>query len=414
MSDAVTKNSAERKVMFGIVCGSHLLNHFQSSMVAVLYPLMMKDLGFGYVEIGFIAAAYSSIGQLLQGLYGFVVPRIKRAVILGAGNIALGLSVLATGFAPSYPFVLATRLVGGVGSSPQHPVGSTMLASYYGAARGRALALHSIAGNVGTLLAPILSGLLLLYFGWRAVFWIVGVPSVVMGLSYFFFSEVMRPAPAGEKQSRLRYEGWEAYRQCFRNRNILVVSLVLMAGAAGRGQGINATYIVPHFVNDFGLDVTRAAWLYTVLQAGGLVGPLAWGWLSDRFNRAHTIQLSLLLSALSTLWLGWQTGVTPWLIANLVLYGTVVTSRQTLTQALISDIADEKILDAAFSLYYFIGFLSAPFWTLLTGWLMEKYGFGVAFSAISTSYLLGMTLLFLLREPGKHTKAEKSVDLEEP
>jgi MFS family permease len=330
------------------------------------------------------------------------------------GNIALGLSVLATGFAPSYPFVLATRLVGGVGSSPQHPVGSTMLASYYGAARGRALALHSIAGNVGTLLAPILSGLLLLYFGWRAVFWIAGVPSVVMGLSYFFFSEVMRPAPAGEKQSRLRYEGWEAYRQCFRNRNILVVSLVLMAGAAGRGQGINATYIVPHFVNDFGLDVTRAAWLYTVLQAGGLVGPLAWGWLSDRFNRAHTIQLSLLLSALSTLWLGWQTGVTPWLIANLVLYGTVVTSRQTLTQALISDIADEKILDAAFSLYYFIGFLSAPFWTLLTGWLMEKYGFGVAFSAISTSYLLGMALLFLLREPGKHTKAEKSVDLEEP
>ena len=96
-----------------------------------------------------------------------------------------------------------------------------------------------------------------------------------------------------------------------------------------------------------------------------------------------------------------------------MLYGTVVTSRQTLTQALISDIADEKILDAAFSLYYFIGFLSAPFWTLLTGWLTEKYGFGVAFSAISTSYLLGMALLFLLREPGKHTKAEKSVDLEE-
>ncbi|MGH7828667.1 MAG: MFS transporter, partial [Candidatus Binatia bacterium] len=107
MSDAnpaATQGSAERKAMFGIVCGSHLLNHFQSSMVAVLYPLMMKDLGFGYVEIGFIAAAYGTIGQLLQGLYGFIVPRIKRAVVLGAGNIVLGLSVLATGFAPSYPF----------------------------------------------------------------------------------------------------------------------------------------------------------------------------------------------------------------------------------------------------------------------------------------------------------------------
>ncbi len=382
-------------------------------MLGVLYPLMMKDLGFGYVEIGFITAAHNTVGNLLQATYGFIVPRIKRAVILGVGNIALGLSVLATGLATNYPFVLFTRLLGGVGSSPQHPVGSTMLATYYGEARGRVLALHTIVGNIGTLLAPILAGVLLVYMGWRAVFWIVGVPSILIGIAYFLFSDIVRPSAAHIRKSKLSYEGWEAYKKCLQNRNILVVSLVLMAGAAGRGQGINVTYLVPHFVNDLHVDITYSAFLFTLLQLGGLVGPIIWGWVSDRFNRARTIQASLLLSALSTLWLGWQSSVSPWLLANLLLYGTVVTSRQTLTQALLSDIADEKTLDAAFSLYYFIGFISAPFWTLVTGWIMESYGFGPAFTVISASYLLGMAFLLFLREPLKHTEADKSVDLEE-
>ncbi len=404
----------ERKAVFSLVCGTHLFNHFQSSMVGVLYPFMMRELGFGYVEIGFLTAAYNMVGNLLQALYGFIAARVKRAVMLGLGNIALGLSVAATGFAPSYPFVLGTRLFGGVGSSPQHPVGSSILASYYGGSRGQALAVHSIAGNLGTLLAPIFAGFLLVYMGWRAIFYLVGIPSMLMGAACLLFRDQLRPVSPQGRQSRLSYEGWEAYKKCLQNRNILVVSLVLMAGAAGRGQGVNVTYLIPHFVNDLHVEVSHAALLFTLLQLGGLIGPIIWGWISDRFSRSRTIQVSLFLSAITTFWLAWQSRVSPGLLANLILYGTVVTSRQTLTQALLSDVSDERTLDAAFSLYYFIGFLSAPVWTLLTGWIMQRFGFHYAFSVISGSYLLGMAVLLFLREPAKHTEADKSVDLEDP
>jgi len=403
----------ERKAIFGIVCGTHLFNHFQSSMIGVLYPFMMEDLGFGYVEIGILTAAYNMVGNLLQAIYGLIAARVKRSVMLGLGNIALGISVVATGFAPSYRFVLGTRLFGGVGSSPQHPVGSSILASYYGGSRGRALAVHSISGNLGTLLAPILSGVLLLYMGWRSIFWIVGIPSVLMGATCLLFRDRLRSASSQGRESRLSYQGWEAYKRCLQNRNILVVSLVLMAGAAGRGQGINVTYLIPHFVNDLHVEVSYAAFLFTLLQLGGLIGPIIWGWISDRFSRARTIQVSLLLSALTTFWLAWQSQVSASLIVNLIFYGTVVTSRQTLTQALLSDVSDERTLDAAFSLYYFIGFLSAPAWTLLTGWIMQNFGFHYAFSVISLSYVLGMAILLFLREPARHTETEERVDLDE-
>ena len=401
VASATARSSSGRTAIFGIVCGAHFINHFQSAMLGVIYPLMMKELGMGYMALASLAAVYNTLGSAFQGLYGFVVPYVRRGVILGIGNCLLGLSVMASGFASSFHQFFATRLLGGLGSSPQHPVGSSILASRFGTARGRMLAFHSTAGQLGSLVAPLLAALLITWLGWRGVFWTVGALATFMGMICFVFRDNLRLAVSEKTKSRLTPVGWEAYKTCLKDKNVLLVSLVFMAGAAGRGQDINEVYIIPHFVRDFNLDITYGAFLFTFIQVGSIIGPFVWGWVSDRFNRKLVIQASLLVSALSTLWLAWQETVSASLFFNLVIYGAAVTSRQTLTQALLSDLVGEDLFDAAFSLYYFIGFISIPFWTVITGGVMTKFGFGPAFSVISTSYLLAMTLLMLLRVPAK-------------
>jgi hypothetical protein len=52
--------------------------------------------------------------------------------------------------------------------------------------------------------------------------------------------------------------------------------------------------------------------------------------------------------------------------------------------------------------------VSIPFWTVITGGVMTKYGFGPAFSLISMSYLLAMSLLALLRSPVKSAGATRA------
>jgi FSR family fosmidomycin resistance protein-like MFS transporter len=393
----VRESALDRRAAFGVVCGAHFFNHFQSAMLAVLYPLMMKDLGIGLVALATIAATYNTLNNVFQAMYGFVVPYVRRGIILGVGNCLLGLSVIGSGFAVGYYHFFTTRLLGGLGASPQHTVGSSVLAVHFGNARGRALAFHSTAGHIGGLVAPLIAALLLTYLSWRELFWTVGALTTVVGILFFVFRDRMRPATSDARKSRLTPLGWEAYKKCLKNKNILLVSLVFMAGAAGRGQDINEIYIIPHFVHDFGMEVAHAAFLFTLIQVGGLVGPIAWGWISDRYNRKLVIQASLVISAASTFWLAWQENVSASLFVNLVIYGAAVTSRQTLTQALLSDLVGEDLFDAAFSLYYFIGFLSIPFWTLITGGIMANYGFGPAFSVISTSYLLASALLLFLR-----------------
>lgn len=403
MNDTVaTQDSTlQRQTIFAIVCGGHFINHFQSAMLGVIYPLMMKEVGMSYLAIASLASVYNTLGSILQASYGFIVPYLRRGVILGIGNCLLGLSIVATGFASTFNHFFTTRLIGGIGSSPQHPVGSSMLASHFGAARGRALAFHTTAGQIGGLLAPIIAALLVTWFGWRGVFWLIGALTTIVGLICFVFRDSLRHATQDKPKSRLAPVGWEAYKTCLKNKNILLVSLVFMAGAAGRGQDINEVYIIPHFVHDFHLEITQAAFLFTLVQIGSLTGPFAWGWISDHWNRKLVIQASLLMSGLCTLWLAWQETLSAGLFVNLIIYGAAVTSRQTLTQALLADLVGEDLYDAAFSLYYFIGFISIPFWTVITGGVMTKYGFGPAFSVISISYLLAMSLLMLLRMPQK-------------
>ena len=370
-------------------------------MLGVIYPLMMKELGMSYIAIASLAAVYNTLGSVFQAAYGFVVPYVRRGVILGVGNCVLGLSVAAAGFASNFNHFFTARLIGGIGSSPQHPVGSSMLASHFGAARGRTLAFHSTAGQIGSLLAPLLAAVMVTYIGWRSVFWLVGSFATIIGIICFVFRDTLRSASSEQQKSRLTPVGWDAYKACFKDKNILLVSLVFMAGAAGRGQDINEVYIIPHFVHDFNISITYGAFLFTFIQVGSLIGPFVWGWISDRFDRKLVIQASLLMSALCTLWLAWQQHISTGLFVNLVIYGAAVTSRQTLTQALLADLVGEELFDAAFSLYYFIGFVSIPFWTLITGGVMTHYGFGPAFTVISTSYLLAMSLLVLLRAPAK-------------
>jgi len=370
-------------------------------MLGVIYPLMMKELGMSYIAIASLAAVYNTLGSVFQAAYGFVVPYVRRGVILGVGNCVLGLSVAAAGFASNFNHFFTARLIGGIGSSPQHPVGSSMLASHFGAARGRTLAFHSTAGQIGSLLAPLLAAVMVTYIGWRSVFWLVGSFATIIGIICFVFRDTLRSASSEQQKSRLTPVGWDAYKACFKDKNILLVSLVFMAGAAGRGQDINEVYIIPHFVHDFNISITYGAFLFTFIQVGSLIGPFVWGWISDRFDRKLVIQASLLMSALCTLWLAWQQHISTGLFVNLVIYGAAVTSRQTLTQALLADLVGEELFDAAFSLYYFIGFVSIPFWTVITGGVMTKYGFGPAFTVISTSYLLAMSLLVFLRAPAK-------------
>jgi MFS transporter, FSR family, fosmidomycin resistance protein len=394
----------QKRLALGLISGCHVLNHLQYSITSVIFPVMMTELGFGLVGLGFISALSSFVGQGLQVIYGFLANFFKRSTMLAAGNVVVGLTAMLQYFVGSYPQLVAARVAIDAGSSPQHPLGSSILSLYYPKARGWALTFHHSAGNLGSFIGPAAASLALLYMGWRHAFVIFGLLSLIMGLTLFWINDHSASGEqAGRKQKAKA--GFDAYIQCLKNRNILFTSLVLMVGAAGRGTGVNMTYLVPYFMTQYGVSASGGGLLLTVMQGAGLVGPLAIAWFSDRSGKRRGItQITLLLSAIMTVWLVQHGSLSILFYVNLILYGAFVQARGALTQTMIGDYATPELTDAAFSIYYFVGFISGPIWTLIIGYVMQHYGFAPAFYIAAGTYIAGMVLLTFVKEESNPPK----------
>jgi MFS transporter, FSR family, fosmidomycin resistance protein len=389
----------QKRLALGLISTCHTLNHLQYSITSVIYPVVMRELGFGLFQLGVISAVSSFVGQGLQVIYGFITGMFRRTAILGAGNVIVGITAMLQYFIGSYPQLLAARVVIDAGSSPQHPLGSSILSRYYPKARGWALTFHHSAGNLGSFIGPALASLALLYMGWRTAFVVFGIFSLAMGLTLFLLRDYTSASDEAEGKKSLLKSNINAYLLCLKNRKILFTSLVLMVGAAGRGTGVNATYLVPFFMERFNITASTGGMLLTVMMGAGLIGPLVIAWLSDRSGkRIVATQITLLLSAIMTVWLVQHSHLGLLFYLNLILYGGVVQARSSLTQTMIGDFATPELTDAAFSIYYFVGFISGPIWTLVIGYMMDHFGFAPAFYVAGATYIAGMLLLLLVKE----------------
>jgi putative MFS transporter len=365
---------------------------------------MMAEFGFGVAELGVLVAIQNLVGNAVEVVWGFMTPFLRRSYVLAFGNVVMTIGTLLTSLVGSFPGLVITRTIYSVGASAQHPIGSSLLSGYFPRSRGSVLALNSSIAAVGSLLAAPLAALLLAVYGWRAAFVIGALAAMVMAVGYLLRRDRRPVEGIGSRREKLA-EGRASYRRVVRNRNLIVISIVMMLGAAGRAGGVNQAFLGVHFQQDLGMSLAAMGIALAVVQLGSIAGPIGFGWLSDRSSRKRVMQASLLLSAIATWWLAIQTGERlPFLFVNLLFYGATTYSRNTLTQAVIADSATDEDRDAAFSMFFFVGFISAPIWTLIAGLLMDRYGFRLAFGVLGFSYLAGMFALTFLTEPSEYAK----------
>jgi predicted MFS family arabinose efflux permease len=390
----------EKHLMLHLSNVSHGVNHFQNQMMTMLWPYIMAELGMSYIQVGILSAICSALNSICQGAYGFLTPFISRCKVLGFGNIGIALGTLMSGLAGSFPMLIVARGVAAIGSSAQHPVGYSILASYFPKNRGSVIAMNTSASNVGTLIATPLATALLLCMSWRAIFWVVTLASLIMGLVFFLFRDYGAPSRVGSGRARLA-QGFGSYRRVLKNRNMVLIALIFMVGGAGRDGGVNQIYFAPHLANDFGYSALMVGTLMTAISIGSIIGPMVFGWLSDQLSRTRMLQVSLALSCMGSLWVAYLGPGAVVLFISLLLYSAVTSSRGPQTQAIVADSATDEDRDAAFSLYFLLGFLSQPFWVLVTGYLMDRAGFATALTVLSTTYIMGIVILCFVHDERK-------------
>ena len=385
------------------------MNHVQSGVLNIFYPLFREEFGIGYLGLGFITTMNQLVSSLLQITHGFSARFVGRGLLLGVGNIIVGLGGIGVGFSQGYSQLLAWVGIRAVGASAQHPVGAATLASYFPKQRARVLGLHQSAGNVGGWVAPVLaSSLLLIGIPWRKIMWIIALASIAMGVAYFAFRELVVPAGGGQgsgggKRGRAK-AGFADYWSAMRNRNILFLTLAMISGAAGRGTKVLSTYLTTYLVDTYHMDASGAGFFFSAMMIGGIIGPVAVGWLADKISHKSICQLTLLAAAVFNFTVVFYPSANWLLVTHLILSGVFMWARGPLIETLFTEATDKASLDTLLSIYYTVAFVSGPTWTLITGWVIDKFGVTPAFAIMAGSYLLGMFFLaFVKFEPQKKT-----------
>ena len=390
--------ASSRRFAAFVVNIMHSIGHLNIQGIPVLYPVLRDHFAFGYMGIAFLTLVTQLVMGPMQITFGVLTRLARRFHILGISNALAFLGTVIVAVSQSYGFLVVGIASRGLGLSSYHPVGGAVMVSSFPQNRAKALGLYQTAGNIGNLIAPLLVGALLHVLGWRSVVFILGVPFIIASILCFSVKEppLQVVSETGSKK-RDRF-GLQEYKALFQDRNSLILALTMMVGAGGRGGGVIKAYLAVLLVDRFGISVSFAAVLFAAYTFGGALGPLTMGWFSDRTSPLLATRLNLLFSAVFIA-LILAPAVPGFHLAVFVfLAGFFIGSRTTLLQTLLiqSSTQDARI-DTQLSLYFTIGAISGPVWTILIGVLVDQLGMNVAISTMAASYVLGMIILSLIR-----------------
>ncbi len=142
------------------------------SSVNVAFPHIIRAFSLAIPAIQWVVIAYTLTYAALTLIFGRLGDMIghRRVFIAGCACSALAFGLCAA--ALSYPMLLAARVLQGVGAALTLSCGPAIATSLYAEAdRPRILGYYTMAFGMGSVLGPIVAGLMIGAFGWQAVFW---------------------------------------------------------------------------------------------------------------------------------------------------------------------------------------------------------------------------------------------------
>src|SRR4249920_3129216 len=177
----------------------HSLTHWYPATFYLLMPIIGKELGLSYSQIGLIMTCQYIAGAVANIPGGVLVDTVGRKGVLMATSLFwVGFPYLLMGFAHSYLMLLGCVALVGFGNSLWHPTAIPTLARRFPERKGLVLSIHGMGGNVGDALAPLVVGSLLAALTWREVVVLNVVPGLVMALLILVFLGSMQLGPKRE------------------------------------------------------------------------------------------------------------------------------------------------------------------------------------------------------------------------
>ncbi len=268
-------DSSRRWWIIGLLFFASVINYFDRGTISVALPLIARDLHFDPEMKGWLLSSFFVSYALMQLPMGWLADRYNLRWVYTGAFLLWSLSQGLTGLATSLAMLIVFRMLLGIGEAIYLPGGTKIVSLLFPHQdRGLPSGIFDCGTRAGLALGAPLTALLIIHFGWRRMFVIVGFAALVWVVPWL---ATFPGTLAARSQHQAAPQSW---RSVTLNRNLLGICLGFFCFDY-------YWYLEMTWLPDYLMSARH----FTVLKAGlGVVLPyVVWGlaepfggWIADR------------------------------------------------------------------------------------------------------------------------------------
>jgi MFS family permease len=373
-------------------CVIHFLHDGCSDLLYVLFPVWARDFSLSFAQVGLLRTGYSGALALFQVPAGYLADRWGEPRILAAGTFLTAVGFFCVGTAGGFVPLLVFLMIGGLGSSTQHPLSSSLVSRAYEAGRRRvAIGTYNFSGDLGKVTWPACVAFLTAWAGWRWTAQGIGLVVLAAAVGIFFLLSSLVGGPAGFQTTSAVYG--PGNRWGIRNsRGFSLLSTI--HGIDNGSRTVFLTYM-PFLLLGKGAGMDLMGLALGVTFAGGATGKFVCGFLAERWGIIRTVLVTETATVLGILML-LALPVTPALFL-LPILGIALNGTSSVLYGTVAELVGPERRSRVYGLFYTIGIGTGALAPPLFGLLSDAAGVPATLAVLAVVILATLPLAQLLR-----------------
>src|SRR5699024_4650629 len=181
-----------RRLIVGTTLSASFLSVLTQFLLITAFPKIMIEFEINSSDVQWLTTSFMLTVAILIPITAYLIDRLKTRTLMMSAMTLFFTGTLISFVAPSFSILIAGRIIQGMGSGIMIPLMQTiMFLIYPKEKRGFAMGLAGLVINVAPAIGPPISGLLIKYFEWRALFLLtLPVAACILLLVFLFMRNI--------------------------------------------------------------------------------------------------------------------------------------------------------------------------------------------------------------------------------
>ena len=369
-----------------VFAAASFLNDMGSDIIYPVWPLFVTEvLKANMAVLGLLDGLGEALVSLSQAASGYFSDRLRRRkVFIWTGYLCGSLSRVGYALSGAWPQLIPFRMLDRVGKIRNAPRDALVADVTTGENRGRTFGLLRTMDNLGAVCGILLCIALLPLLGYRLLFALASLPSLIgAGLIFFMIHE--------DRGSSVRIFKGLSWREIGPSlRLYMLLSAVFALGAFSYSFLLIAA-------KSSGFKTAVLPVLYLTFTATASLLSLPFGRLSDKFGRKGVLILSFFFWA--AVCVGFLTLRRLVFLPGLfILYGVHKAALEPVQRTFVSELSPRAFRASCLGAFQMVIGLCALPASLLAGWLWDSAGQSAPFYLSLALTGVAFILLFFVKE----------------